>query len=378
MGYALSYWERECYFSNVDFTVVGAGIVGLHCALRLKEKFPEKSVLVLERGLLPRGASTKNAGFACFGSVSELLHDLNTHTEDEVFQLVEKRYKGLQRLKAQFGNDQIGYKHHNGYELFLKGDPEFYVECMDNRDRLNKLLYPIFKKEVFTAQKNSFGFERIQDHYIVNSFEGQIDTGKMMDALYRRCIEKNIKILYGVSVEAYDAVGNQLRVKTDLIAFNTSKLCLATNGFYQENTTKDKSVIPARAQVLITKPIQNLKIKGSFHLECGFYYFRNIANRILIGGGRNLDMTNEQTTVFGTTDTIQNKLEELLQNVVLPNTDVQIDCRWSGIMGVGSSKRPIVTKVTDHVFCGVRLGGMGIAIGSQVGEDLANLTMEYV
>lgn len=89
MGNSLSYWERKMYFSNVDFTIVGAGIVGLHCALKLRAKFPKRSIVVLERGLLPQGASTKNAGFACFGSVSELLDDLKVHSEDQVLELVE-------------------------------------------------------------------------------------------------------------------------------------------------------------------------------------------------------------------------------------------------------------------------------------------------
>src|SRR5690606_40215166 len=120
MGNSLSYWEQKMYFSNVDFTIVGAGIVGLHCALKLRAKFPKQSIVVLERGLLPQGASTKNAGFACFGSVSELLDDLNTHSEDQVLELVEKRYKGLQQLKETLGSQQIGYKHYNGFELFLK------------------------------------------------------------------------------------------------------------------------------------------------------------------------------------------------------------------------------------------------------------------
>ena len=31
--------------------------------------------------------------------------------------------------------------------------------------------------------------------------------------------------------------------------------------------------------------MKNLKIKGSFHYEKGYYYFRNIDNRILLGGG---------------------------------------------------------------------------------------------
>ena len=31
-------------------------------------------------------------------------------------------------------------------------------------------------------------------------------------------------------------------------------------------------------------------------------------------------------------------------------------------MGVGSKKEAIVKPLSEHVFCGVRLGGMGVAI----------------
>jgi gamma-glutamylputrescine oxidase len=42
-------------------------------------------------------------------------------------------------------------------------------------------------------------------------------------------------------------------------------------------------------------------------------------------------------------------------------------------MGVGNQKKAIVKQISNNVYCGVRLGGMGIAIGSLVGEELANL-----
>ncbi|MDP4601126.1 MAG: FAD-dependent oxidoreductase, partial [Polaribacter sp.] len=67
----LSYWELKEWFSNIDFTIVGSGIIGLNCALQLKKKHPNARILILEKGILPQGASTKNAGFACFGSLSE-------------------------------------------------------------------------------------------------------------------------------------------------------------------------------------------------------------------------------------------------------------------------------------------------------------------
>ena len=108
-------------------------------------------------------------------------------------------------------------------------------------------------------------------------------------------------------------------------------------------------------------------------MDCGYYYFRNIENRILFGGGRNLDFKQEETIEFGLTELVQNNLEKLLSNVILPGYNFEIEQRWSGIMGFGKQKKPIVKAVSENIFCGVRLGGMGIAIGSSIGKQLSDL-----
>ncbi|MCB0620932.1 MAG: FAD-dependent oxidoreductase, partial [Saprospiraceae bacterium] len=99
-----SFWERSSLLGRPDLVVIGSGIVGLTAAIRLRERFPDRRVVVLERGSLPSGASTRNAGFACFGSMTELLADLEARPEEEVWQLVGRRWQGLQRLRALLGD----------------------------------------------------------------------------------------------------------------------------------------------------------------------------------------------------------------------------------------------------------------------------------
>ncbi len=364
-----SYWEIKEWFTTVNFTIVGSGIVGLNCALELRKKHSKAKILILEKGMLPEGASTKNAGFACFGSLSELIDDLKTHTEEEVFNLVEKRWKGLQLLRRNLGDTSINFQQNNGFELFK--DTAFYEECLAQKEKINKLLFPIFKDEVFSVSDNYFGFKKVYQNYSVNNFEGQIDTGKMATKLLFLAQQKGIKKVNGIIVESYTESNQKINVKTNKSDFYTDKLFIATNGFAKQLVEED--VQPARAQVLITKPIKNLHIKGTFHLDKGYYYFRNIDNRILFGGGRNLDFKTEKTTKFGQTEIIQNKLESILKETILPNTDFEIEHRWSGIMGVGNQKKAIVKQLSNNVFCGIRLGGMGIAIGSLVGKELAEL-----
>ena len=109
-----SYWELKEWFSNVDFTIVGSGIVGLNCALTLKKQHPKAKIVILEKGMLPQGASTKNAGFACFGSLSELIDDLSTHSTEEVYNLVDNRWRGLQLLRENLGDQNIDYQQNKG------------------------------------------------------------------------------------------------------------------------------------------------------------------------------------------------------------------------------------------------------------------------
>ena len=66
-------------------------------------------------------------------------------------------------------------------------------------------------------------------------------------------------------------------------------------------------------------------------------------------------------------------MERILKDTILPNTSFEIDHRWSGIMGVGNQKKAIVKQLSNNIFCGIRMGGMGIAIGSLVGKELAQL-----
>ena len=366
----LSYWELKNWFTNIDYTIVGSGIVGLHAALRLREKFPQSKILILEKGPLPQGASTKNAGFACFGSLSEIVSDLQCHSTNDVVQLIKKRWHGLQLLRNRLGDKVIDFQQNGGYELFEKSDSAF-DKCMSQLAEVNTMLRPLFNKDVFERCENSFGFANVRNDMIHNPFEAQIDTGNMMQALLKVAIANDIMILNMQKVASYNETSNGVQVFMQDFDFRTKKLLFATNGFARELT--NNAVVPARAQVLVTKPIKDLKLKGTFHLDEGFYYFRNIGDRILLGGGRNLDIAGETTEEFGQTDAIQNRLDQLLKEVILPNTEFEVDHRWSGIMGMGAHKSPIVKQLSNHVYCGVRLGGMGVAIGSIVGTELAEL-----
>ncbi len=378
----ISFWERES-FTNYDFIVVGSGIVGLSAAISYTESFPQSRVLVLERGIFPSGASTKNAGFACIGSPTELLSDLQTMTEAEVVGLVKLRYDGLNLLRQRLGDEAIDYQALGSYEIL--SEKELY--CLDRLDELNQLLFPILNGNAFSIAKSEwieqFGFNpQFVRAMVVNHFEGQIDTGKMMQSLLRLAQQKGITIINGAEVVAFhdaqteESGGVRVIVNHGLvdstITFHTEKMAICTNAFVRQ-LIPDLLVQPGRGQVLVTHPIENLPFKGIFHFDEGYYYFRNFGNRVIFGGGRNLNFNAETTTEMHTTPQILTELVRKLQTLILPHTPFFIDTQWAGIMAFGQDKIPFLKKVSPNVAIGVKLSGMGVAIGSVLGKQIVEL-----
>ncbi len=372
-----SYWEQES-FTHYQHIVIGAGIVGLSAAIEIRERFPHDRVLVLERGLLPTGASTRNAGFACMGSVTELLDDLEHITEEEAVTLFLLRKNGLARLRQRLGDKNIGYAQNGSYELISEKE----IDALSKLDYLNNLLLPYTGTPAFSmanAKIADFGFApKYTRALIKNNCEGEIHTGEMIRALTDMAISKGIEIKTGAVVESFNETGRYVDItvadafRKDTLLLKCDTLSICTNAFTKQ-LLSDVDVLPGRGQVLITHPIKGLKFKGIFHFDKGYYYFREINGRILIGGGRNLDFETERTTDFELNAMIQISLEQKLAEIIIPGTNFEVANRWAGIMAFGANKQPIVKAFSNKVFGCFRMGGMGVAIGSEVAAQLGEM-----
>ena len=371
----LSYWELNTYTDSVDFLIIGAGIVGYSTALEMKKLNPSSKVLIVERGFLPTGASSKNAGFACFGSATELVDDLSKIPEKDVWETVAMRWEGLKNLKSIIGIENLDLQINGSWDLITDKEESQAFLTKDKIDYLNQKSFEITgEKNIYSIDSKvseKFGFNSVNTSFY-NRLEGQINTGQMIDKFHQLAIEKGIKCLFGIEIKSLESTDNKVVLETTFGELKANKVAICTNGFAKQ-FLPNEDVQPARAQVIITKPIENLQLKGTFHYQQGYYYFRNIHNRILLGGGRNLNFEGETTTEIAQTDQIQNALKELMKTVILPRTKYEIDHTWSGIMGVGATKKPIIQKIHPNVAVGVRMGGMGVAIGSLVGIEVAKL-----
>ncbi len=376
----VSIWEKETFFAPQDVIIAGGGFVGLWSALFIKRMHPKAKISILDRGIIPTGASTRNAGFACFGSLSELVHDAETMGLQKTLALAEMRYKGLEQIRKFFKSSCIDFDRCGGYELFdaKRGMP--IEKLKQNISYLNSLLKNITgsKKTYRLADEKieNFGFGNTA-HMVENRFEGYLHSGKLVRALMQKVQRLGVQIFSGIEIVRFETGAKHIEIHTAQgLNFSTRQLLICTNAF-AKTLLPQADIVPARGQVLVTSPIKGLPWRGTFHFDEGYYYFRNLGNRVLLGGARNSDFEGEQTHEFNTTDSIQHALEAFLCDVVLPynKQGYTIEHRWSGIMGMGSEKSPIVKEVQPNIFCAVRMSGMGVALAPVVGRQIGELML---
>lgn len=365
-NFQYSYWERDTFLKPFDLIVVGAGIVGLSSALFYKRRHPSARVLVLDKGFLPEGASTRNAGFACVGSITEYIADLEKESEEGIKRRIVNRYEGLNLLKETLGEQNIAYEACGGYELFT--NPEKFEKASAYIPKFNEWMADLAGEDEVYSTATLNGYKVIH-----NRLEGALHPGKMMRRLLKLVRSLDIEVKWNTEVNRVEKNGSVLL--DNEINLRAQKILVAANGFVNK-LLPEIPVNPARGYIFVTSELADMPWKGTFHHDRGYIYFRNIGNRLLMGGARNIASVQEATDLFGINEKIKNHLMEFSNEVLGIGDNWQIDSEWSGIMGFTESKTPVLKRLDDHRFVAAGLSGMGVAIGTKIGKMASGLLSE--
>jgi gamma-glutamylputrescine oxidase len=372
MKHFLSYWERSVLLRTFDFAILGAGLTGKQIAIRIKEKYPKARIALIDRSPISYGASTRNAGFACFGSVTEIQDDFNRSSREKVLELAEKRFKGINLLVETFGAESIGYRPTGSYEVFT--DAAELDIAREHLPEVNRLLSEqLGLKNVFSLQTSASMKMNIQSETIFNPHEGMLNSGMLNEVISGQAHQMGIIPLYGLDIKTiHQSQGGYTLESQDGLNVSCTQLVIANNAFAAP-FLPEEDIQAARGQVIITQTIADLPFDGIFHSDKGYIYFRNIDGRVLIGGGRNMFREQEQTFDFEGSDHVRGYLENYLRRVVLPGRDFETDMHWSGIMAMGAEKLPVVKRVNEHLLLCVRMSGMGVALGPVLSREIADM-----
>jgi glycine/D-amino acid oxidase-like deaminating enzyme len=281
--------------------------------------------------------------------------------------LVRNRYVGLQKLVDRIPSASMDYRSCGGYEVF---DNDEASGILDRLPFLNELLGDALGlRDVYRQVAVPPGLRGFSTA-VFNPYEGQLHAGKMIKALRAIYAAAGGHLWTGPDIKEIEDVTTGARLHGELtLPIDARQVVVTTNAFAAQ-LLPDLDVRGARNHVLVTRPIDGLALDGTFHYDRGYVYFRNIGNRILLGGARNRDLDAEMTESFGRNPVIVEALDDFLHTHLASPADDLVEYRWSGIIGIGPEKSPIIRRVSPHVIAGVRLSGMGVALASLIGETL--------
>lgn len=296
------------------------------------------------------------------------------------YTLFKKRYDGIQKLLRYTGSDAIDLNRDGGFELvhpthssiaFDENELNFLNAKIEEYVGLKQYFYFDDKK------LKKFGFVGI-NRLACNNHEAGLHPVKMIEVLSKIFMDKKGKIFFGAALNLWKEKDEEVAIElTDRTVFIAKKLIFCVNGFASK-LLPELEVQAARNMVLMIKPDKTLQLKGCFHMDCGYIYLRDVDGHLLIGGGRNKDLDHEFTDEFGCNEKIKSFLMQFVKEHVLNNENFILMDQWSGILGLGPEKKPIIKMISKHTAAAVRMGGMGIAIGSLVGHEAAEMIYQSI
>ncbi len=363
---AFSYWESNTWLEGVDLVVIGAGIVGLTAAIHARSMRPHWRIVVLDADPIGGGGSTRNAGFSCFGSATELQQDRQSFGDEDALNLVRKRWQGLQNLRSTFGDDALGHTVCGSVELFPNGGGTCIPSAQELQD-LNRWIQPVTGQVETFVQIQAHSLPQInaksENTAILSPLEGLLDTGKMNRAFKSLAHTKGIDILAGIRVETINSAKSGCEMQVSAFSrgnasITATRILVATNAL-GATLIPELDVQPAVNHVFVTDRIPGFHFPHAVHIDAGYIYARPIENRILMGGGRHWGLDEAET---------RKRLKSMMIKLWPATEAVPIAYQWSGQLGVGKNRSPIVQWCGPNTLAAVRMGGMGIAIGMEVGR----------
>jgi glycine/D-amino acid oxidase-like deaminating enzyme len=380
-----------------DAVVVGAGIVGLTAATAFKRMHPGASVAVVDADPFSGGGTTRNAGFACFGSASELEADRAQLGDERALQLVKRRVRGLAALRARWSDEALGYVDCGSHEVLgvaagfpawgaQAGEPVEAEALRGRLPELNRWVQPatgLVETFGWVGAKEAAGRygvnPEVVEGLIASPGEGALQTDRLFHCLEQEARETGVKIWRGLQVDALESGDNgrspRWRVRRvgipaeEGITLEAGCILVANNGLARQLLAQSGAEVPdvqpVRNRVLVTHPIPGWQAPGTYHADRGYLYAREVEGRLLIGGGRHWEL--------GAMD-LEAELLRWAETVWPATRGAKIAFRWDGYLGIGGEREPIVTTWMPGIHIAVRLGGMGVAIGTDLGRELAALS----
>jgi len=350
-----------------DVAVIGGGYTGLSAARQLARA--GASVVVLERGSIGEGASSRNAGQVLTGLKLDpvaLVARYGVTRAQELFSLSKLAITELVQLVA---DERIDCELIRTGHLQAAAKPAHFDAFRDEQ----ALLARVFSHDVTLIREADQASELGATGYhglLLDEHSWALNPAKYVDGLAEAAVRAGVVLVPHTAVERVSRASNLWSVRTAVGPVSAKDVLFATNGYtYRSAPALRRRLIPIGSYIIVTAPLDETltakllpKRRMAFDSRHFLHYFRLTAdNRLLFGGraefsGPTLESAKRAETI----------LHRAMTSTFPDLSGMQIDYAWSGHVAFARDQMPHAGRL-DGAFYAGGYAGHGIAMATHLG-----------
>lgn len=364
-----SYWQQHAKEPeyHCDIAIIGGGLIGCSVAYWLSRTLPGHRVAIVERRRLASEASGRNAGFLLQGSGSDYGKDCARFGNEKAKRLLRFTRDNRDLLFEEIGS-----------AAQLEASGSLVVAGTETEDqRLQKCVFNLrsdgtpavyFSPDETSRRVSGRGF--LGSIYIPSG--AVLNPVSLVSAIARKA---NADILEHHFVQGIEARPEGAYIETSTRVIRAERVVVATNAWLPILfPSLGRYVRPIRGQMLATKPLSDRWLDVPIYSHDGFYYLRQTrSGALLAGGARHLHEDKEIGYDIQPTAPVQADIEAYLRRHFPKCAGMQVQTRWSGIMGFSPDGLPTIGQLPG-IPGGIWAAGFtghGLAYGFKFGRLLA-------
>jgi gamma-glutamylputrescine oxidase len=374
----LAYWLDEPYEPRpplegdvqVEACVIGAGVAGLSCARRLARH--GIATLVLERDTVAGGASGRNGGFLLAGLASFHNDAINMYGHDYARRAYARTLAAEEEMYALAEELGVGgaVRRVGCLRVSVTEDEAEHV-----RKHVAALREDSFPAELLERDELPPSLQRSAWNACLTDHDGALHPARWIRALAADAERAGARIHEGTPVTApvrapaegpVEAAGASVRARHVIVA--------ADGALPRLVPAYDGRVRARRLHMVATAPVADRLTDHLVYARWGYEYFQQRPDgRILAGGFGDLDGEASYTDSPDGDPRIWERIGRYLSEDL--GVSAEVTHRWTGTVGYGEDRRPVVGPVLDRPGLWVAGGyaGHGNVPGFLAGQQLADM-----
>lgn len=355
-----------------DVVIVGAGVTGCACALRLAQG--GAPVLVLEADRVASGASGRNGGFASAGT------GLGLH--DAAALIGMPAALALHRTTETALDEMLALATGRGEADAVRRTGSLWLATTAEVERMTGAVTALAAAGIDCREAPELIPPPMRGRYPAAAvFPGdcELQPARWVRALAGAAADAGARVRERSPVTAIERHRDEWRVVTPKGAATGRAVVVACDGLLPRLLPCLHGIVyPVRGQMLATEPIGDPVITMPTHSDHGFVYARpTLDGGLAIGGCRSADLEAEYTDHDSPTPRVQAALDRFLAER-LGLAGVRATHRWAGTMGFSADLLPVVGPVPGRSGLHVAGGysGVGNVQGFVCGGMLADQILD--